>query len=1778
MQSKNDQAKRTRSSFLASLANYPLTFYFGALFLLSSIGLVVVSATSGWQFDFAVMLAWLAKRQTTILAITTGLLGMTLIASAIAYRKVTNLTQKEYFLWLQQRSTRTLFPIFIPLHDWFRLRFAIYRWWHSQVIASSVHIILLIVFGASMTFQVVNVVKQEDILLSPGGTDPACAEEPPIGMGPSIFGLKIFKTARAAGNVKYFTVTGITDPTTAGVARSVTVTAYDCDNLVKTDYTGTIEFTSSDGQATLPSNYTFVGGDNGAHTFTNGVTLKTVGEQSVTVNDSVYTATGSQTAITVNVAAMSKFSVTGITTPTTAGTARTATVTAQDAYNNTVTSYTGTIAFTSTDAQATLPSNYTFVGGDNGVHTFTNGVTLKTSGTRSVTATATVGGYTGSQTNITVNAAAISKMIVSGITTPTTAGVARSVTVRASDTYDNTVTSYTGTIAFTSTDAQATLPSNYTFVGGDNGTHTFTNGVTLKTAGTQSVTATATVGGYTGSQTSITVNFAAVSTLSVSGITTPTTAGTARSVTVTAKDAYTNTVTTYTGTVTFTSSDAQATLPSNYTFVGGDNGTHTFTNGVTLKTAGTRSVTATDIVSGGVTGTQSSITVNAAAVSKLGVSGITTPTTAGTARSVTVTAQDPYDNTITSYTGTVAFTSSDAQATLPSNYTFIGGDNGTHTFTNGVTLKTAGTRSVTATATVGGYTGSQTSITVNAGSVSKLAVTGITTPTTAGTARNVTVTAQDPYDNTVTSYAGTVAFTSTDAQATLPSNYTFVGGDNGTHTFSGGVTLKTAGTQSVTASDIANGATSGTQSNIVVNTDAMSKFAVTGITTPTTAGTARSVTVTAQDPYDNTVTSYTGTITFASTDAQATLPSDYTFVGGDNGTHTFTNGVTLKTAGTRSVTATASVGGYTGSQTGISVTPAATTLLTVTGISSPTVAGTAQTVTVTAKDNYSNTTTGYTGTVAFTSSDGQATLPSNYTFVGGDNGVHAFTSGVTLKTVGTHSVTATDTVTGSITGTQSSILVSAGEAVSFVVSGVASPTAAGTPRTVTVTAKDSFNNTDTSFTGSIVFSSTDPQATLPSSYTFVGGDNGTHTFTNQVNLKTVGTQTVLVDAEELGVSGSQTGISVTPGIGASIELISSGLTTTAGATFPVTALVKDAYGNTATGYTGTVLFSSNDSAASLPTSYTFTVGDAGVHAFSSGIVFRTAGARVLTLSELAASETVDSIQPVELNVTVNPGSINSLTLTPEATAVLVGQNFSATVRVFDSYGNVITNYSGSVYFSALAKSAVLPGEYTFTSADSGVHTFTNAFRFGLAQAEQLTVSAAPAGKPSASVNITVIAQATLPVIDAYLVTGQSPQSVGTGWSETVVGLDEQGGVVTSDSTTEVTLSSSLATVSFYSDNTYTTPVNKYVLNEGRVAVYLKASEAGEVVITATDQNDKTGSSSSIRIQTAVVGPGAEEEPPVEDEEEASTNTGSLPVLRDNPVLNKVASVAANVSSGLALVSLAPAGAAIVTIVTTNLIQGISLFNLSWVGLFGRRRRRKEWGVVQNGLTHLPLGGVFVELYNSAGILVSKVLTDKSGKFAFIVEQADNYRLRINNPLYRPYISEPLAIRDARQEVLKTTISLEPIREIVAGRIRRVAVLVRILEFLALLNWPLLVIGSVSAVAVLYNIPTVGRFVIVSIYLMLWVVKLREVHSRRVFGTIQDSLDSSLQPNAVVQLTREDTNGSQVVRSTITDSRGRFLFLAQPSVYQVVAAKAGYKPKETTVEGEAIDVDIKLERL
>ena len=94
----------------------------------------------------------------------------------------------------------------------------------------------------------------------------------------------------------HFVLSGIADPSFTGQAQPFTLLAEDPSNSLVTNYVGTVHFSSTDGAATLPANYTFTLGDAGLHAFSAGVTFGTLGTQTVTASDvSDSSITGSAT-------------------------------------------------------------------------------------------------------------------------------------------------------------------------------------------------------------------------------------------------------------------------------------------------------------------------------------------------------------------------------------------------------------------------------------------------------------------------------------------------------------------------------------------------------------------------------------------------------------------------------------------------------------------------------------------------------------------------------------------------------------------------------------------------------------------------------------------------------------------------------------------------------------------------------------------------------------------------------------------------------------------------------------------------------------------------------------------------------------------------------------------------------------------------------------------------------------------------------------------------------------------------------------------------------------------------------------------------------------------------------------------------------------------------------------------------------------------------------------------------------------------------------------------
>jgi hypothetical protein len=552
-------------------------------------------------------------------------------------------------------------------------------------------------------------------------------------------------------------------------------------------------------------------------------------------------------------------------------------------------------------------------------------------------------------------------------------------------------------------------------------------------------------------------------------------------------------------------------------------------------------------------------------------------------------------------------------------------------------------------------------------------------------------------------------------------------------------------------------------------------ISVSGFPSPSTSGSAGNVTVTAQHADGSTDTGYRGTVHFTSSDPQANLPADYTFTAADNGRHTFS--VTLNTLGTQSITVTELARNLTGTQSGIIVDPAG---ITVNGFPSPITVASAGNVTVRATNTDGSTDTGYRGTVHFTSSDSQASLPADYTFTAADNGRHSFS--VTLNTIGTQSITATDIVSNTF-GTQSGIIVNP---LGLSVSGFPSPITAGAAGNAIVTALNSNGFTDTSYRGTVHFTSSDPQANLPADYTFTAADNGRHTFS--VTLFTAGSQSITATDFVSDDSGTQSDIIVQPAAPDHLLFSVQPSNTIAGSLFnpAVEVGVFDKYANLETLDNNDQVetaFGNNPTGASLSGTTTLTVSG-GIATFSD-LTIETAGIGYTFTATLGALPIVSSSA---FNILAAPPDHLAFAVQPSDTIAGSVMSPAVIVQELDRYGNLeIADNSTQVTLETAGELGTFdPGSTTRATVNGGVATFSNLI---LDSAGTFTLTEdATGGLTGADSNSFTI----YPIAPDHLAFGVQPSDTTAGVAirpaVQVEVLDKYGNLVSTDNTDQVTLS------------------------------------------------------------------------------------------------------------------------------------------------------------------------------------------------------------------------------------------------------------------------------------------------------------------------------------------------------------------------------------------------------
>ncbi len=343
------------------------------------------------------------------------------------------------------------------------------------------------------------------------------------------------------------------------------------------------------------------------------------------------------------------------------------------------------------------------------------------------------------------------------------------VSVYIEDTYGNVVTTATNSISMAiGTNAGGGTLSGTTPVNAVNGVATFSNlsinksgnGYTLVASGTSLTSATSTT-------FNITASTATQLAFGVQPSNTVSTASIAPSITVLVEDAYGNIVNATTSiTVAIGTNPNSGTLSGTKT-VSASAGTATF-SGLSIDKSGngyTLSASATSLP----TATSSAFNITVGTASKLVFNAQPTSATAGVSISpaVTVYVEDAGNNLVTTATNSIsmAIGTNPGGGTL-SGTTPVNAVNGVATFSNlsinksgtGYTLVASGTSLTGATSNT---------FNISFGALSKFAFSTIGTQS-ADAPFSVTITAQDAYGNTVTSFASTVAMTITAGNTVAP--------------------------------------------------------------------------------------------------------------------------------------------------------------------------------------------------------------------------------------------------------------------------------------------------------------------------------------------------------------------------------------------------------------------------------------------------------------------------------------------------------------------------------------------------------------------------------------------------------------------------------------------------------------------------------------------------------------------------------------------------------------------------------------------------------------------------------------------------------------------------------------------------------------------------------------------------------------------------------------------------------------------------------------------------
>ncbi len=236
------------------------------------------------------------------------------------------------------------------------------------------------------------------------------------------------------------------------------------------------------------------------------------------------------------------------------------------------------------------------------------------------------------------------------------------------------------------------------------------------------------------------------------------------------------------------------------------------------------------------------------------------------------------------------------------------------------------------------------------------------------------------------------------------------------------------------------------------------------------------------------------------------------------------------------------------------------------------------------------------------------------------------------------------------------------------------------------------------------------------------------------------------------------------------------------------------------------------------------------------------------------------------------------------------------------------------------------------------------------------------------------------------------------------------------------------------------------------------------------------------------------------------------------------------------------------------------------------RRRSGWGQVYNALNKLPVDLATVRLINATtGKIVQSKVTDKKGRYAFVVEPGE-YRLEISKgamtfpstllAAYKNdgqktdiYHGEPIKVSE-EGAVITANIPLDPLGE------HKKPLRLIWERFARKLQWILSWVGFGVTIVSLYIAPRWYVWVLLGVHLVFTALFWRLAKPPKVksWGIVYDAGTKEPLSNAVARLFSSQFN--KLVATQITDRKGRYYFLAGDNRYYVTYDHKAYEQQRS----------------